>query len=167
MSLLDSTYFHTGLVAIPNLQGVGSVPTAAVENLNWYIATYEPEYLKSVLGETLYNAFIAGLAVVPIASRWAALRDKLRNATAKTSMISGFVFYQHECSRLSFNSGMGQAQPKAQNSELVINSKPARKAYNLSMDEGDTLRTWIYSEASTYPEFTVSELPELDHLIPW
>ena len=164
MSLLDSTYFLTGGVAIPNLQGVGPATVATVENLNWYIATYEPKYLRLVLGETLYNAFIAGLAVVPIASKWTALRDKLRNATDKTSMITGYVYFFEECARLSFNSGVGQVKPKTQNSEVVVNTYPVRTAYNLSMDEGDALRYWINDNIATYPEFTIAELKELNHL---
>ena len=164
MSLIDSTYFLTGGVAIPNLSGVGSVPTAVAENLNWYISTYEPKYLSLVLGETLYNAFIAGLAENPIASRWAALRDKLINSTDKTSMITGYVYFFEECARLSFNTGVGHVKPKAQNSEVVVNTYPVRVAYNLSMDEGDALRYWINDNIATYPEFTIAELKELNHL---
>lgn len=166
MSLIDQTYFKGGYF-LPNLEGVGAVTVASVESLNWYIAKYEPEYLRLVLGETLYNAFIAGLAIVPIPAKWTSLKNKLIDSTNKLSQIAGYVYFFEERDRFTSLAQQGQSKAKSQNAENVINTRPMRTAYNDSIDSGLTLRTWLNDNISTYPEFTISELSALDHLIPW
>lgn len=167
MSLIDKTYFIGGY-ALPNLNSVGGVATAATESLNWHIEKYDPEYLRLVLGETLYMAFISGLAITPtIPAQWVALRNVLVDSTNKLSYIAGYVYFFHERTRFSFNTSQGQAKAKAQNADNVINTFPMRQAYNDSMDYGLTVREWIVTNIADYPEYTVSELKDLNHLVPW
>ena len=166
MALIDKTYFK-GEYLIPNVEGVGLVATAAGESLDWYIAKYDPEYLRLVLGETLYDALISGLAITPVPAKWAALRNVLVDSTNKLSYIAGYVYYFVERSRFSLNTSQGQAKAKAQNSENVINTAPMRKAYNESMEYGRNVRAWLTENLADYPEYTVSELKALKHLIPW
>ena len=162
-NLIDSTYFK-GMLQLPNLTGTGVVTDAAIENLNWYIATYEPKYLRLVLGETLYNAMIAGLAANPIDARWTALKNKLIDSTNKLSCITGYVFYHAERGRFTSSVQGGQAKAKGTNSEIVTNTQPMRTAYDESIISGAELRIWLSDNSATYPEFTVTKLSALNFL---
>lgn len=163
MSLIDQSFF-IGSVKVPNLTGVGIVPAANLENLYWFIATYEAEYLRLVLGETLYNAFIAGLKVVPIADKWQNLKSKMIDSTNKISPIAGYVYYHIERDRITSTSSMGQVKPVAENAESAINTDKMSQAYNGSIRAGRIVRNWISENASTYLEYTETELSELHTL---
>jgi hypothetical protein len=160
MSLIDQSFF-IGSIKIPNLTGVGIVPAANLENLYWFMATYEPEYLRIVLGDTLYNAFIAGLKVVPIEDKWQNLRSKLIDSTNKISPIAGYVYYHIERDRLTSTSSLGQVKPASENSEVTINTDKMTQAFNSSVREGTVVRDWLSENTNTYPEYTESELAEL------
>jgi len=158
--LIDQSYFIGGL-NIPNLTGVGMVPAANVGTLNWFIATYEPEYLRLVLGKTLYNALIAGLLVVPIPSKWQTLRAKLIDSTNKISPIASYVFYHIERDKITSTTSMGQASGKAENADMNVNSDKMCQPYNCSIRIGIEIRQWLSENGTTYPEYTTSELDEL------
>ncbi len=64
MPLIDRSYF-IGELNIP-----GSDRTPVGEELDWFIAKYEPEFLRRLLGLNLYNAFISGLQESVIAGKW-------------------------------------------------------------------------------------------------
>lgn len=159
MSLIDQTYFIGGLT-IPNLGGVGIVPAANVEKLNWFIATYEPQYLCLVLGETLYNAFVAGLKVVPNEARWQDLKSKFVDDQSHISPIAGFVYYHHMRDRLSSTTAQGEVQQAQENAQVVINTDKMSLAYKKSMRTGTIIRSFLKDNVA-YPEYKPEELEEL------
>lgn len=53
------------------------VQSTSQANLDWYIITYEPEYLEQLLGCQLYNSFIEGIEAETPLDRWIKLRDKI------------------------------------------------------------------------------------------
>jgi len=77
MAIIDKTYFRYPL-SVP-FQG----DTAQTE-LQYYIDRYEKEFLTYALGNSLYDAFMAGLAEPTIAQKWLDLRD------GKTYNVVGF-----------------------------------------------------------------------------
>jgi hypothetical protein len=101
MPLIDKTYF-IGEINIPDTGN-----PAVEERLNFFIAKYEEEFLKTVLGYSLYNAYVAGIAVDPPDVIWTDLRDgkeyivgdltyKYRgfvNTSKKLSPIADYVYY--------------------------------------------------------------------------
>lgn len=64
MSLIDRTYF-VGELNIPNTNqaAIGSA-------VDLFIEQYEDQFLREVLGYTLYKELKAGLHVVPVAQKW-------------------------------------------------------------------------------------------------
>lgn len=58
MSFIDTSYF-VGELNIPNTD-----QAAVLQRLTWFIAKYEPEFLRKLMGYPLYKAFLAGINVV-------------------------------------------------------------------------------------------------------
>ena len=91
--LTDRTYFAKLVTRIPNQNGgalVAPSSTSTVQDgLTDAIAAYEPEYLRLVLGDDLYEEFEANIDD----AKWVAFIAKVRNATTKVSPIANYVFY--------------------------------------------------------------------------
>jgi len=64
MPLIDRSYF------IGELNIAGSDRAPVQEVIDWFIAKYEPELLRRLLGVNLYNAFITGLQESSPDARW-------------------------------------------------------------------------------------------------
>ncbi len=94
-NLIDKTYFIDE-VFIPNLNSSNTmISDAIVADLTVAIARYEKEYLIKLLGEDLYDDFIAGLKVLPVPdSKWTDLKNKLVDSTNKLSPISNYIYFQ-------------------------------------------------------------------------
>lgn len=70
MSLITPSYFTQGELLIAN------VTTDPVRSqVQYAIDTYEPEYLKAVLGLDLYMQFSQGLQAFPVAQQWLDLKN--------------------------------------------------------------------------------------------
>lgn len=100
MILLDRTYFQ-GDLTLPSVsqserEGLGAAMQMIGENdLNYFLARYEPECLKKILGETLYKAFIAGLTEEPLINKWSDLFDALfrHEGLFSFSPVANYVYY--------------------------------------------------------------------------
>ena len=64
MPLIDRSYF-IGELNIPNTSQI-----SIQERLDWFIETYEPEFLLSLLCYPLYKAFMQGLQGAPVDQKW-------------------------------------------------------------------------------------------------
>lgn len=62
--IIDLSYFKGGLL-LPQLSD-----SKVAENVNRYIATYEPEYLTKVLGYEFAQDFLAGIQEDPVPQKW-------------------------------------------------------------------------------------------------
>lgn len=126
MSLIDNTYF------INDINLVGSQLT----NIQQYIDIYEPEILKSLLGYELYKALLADLNEAgnpqsdrfinlingaeftitdggnTITEKWEGLVN-----TKKQSLISYHVYFNYRQINENVNTGVGQKNIIAENSE--------------------------------------------------
>jgi hypothetical protein len=102
MPLIDKTYF-VGEINIPDTSN-----PAVLERLNFFIAKYEEEFLKTVLGYSLWKEYTDGIVVTPTPlAKWTELRDGkeytigdksykypgFRDATLKQSPIANYVYY--------------------------------------------------------------------------
>jgi hypothetical protein len=54
--LIDPSYFN-GEINIPNVD-----QDSVLQNINWFINKYEPEFLQKVFGYSFYKTFIAGIS---------------------------------------------------------------------------------------------------------
>lgn len=161
---IDKTYF-TGDIQIKGIDNEGIVGTAAEANLNQFITQFEPEYLKMVMGETLYTAAIAGLAVTPTpAARWTALKNKFINSTTKSSPIAEYCYYSMVRNSLSETTQTGEVQPKQQNAINVSNVDKQVLHYNRAIYAALIIIEWLYANAATYPEFDPTEIKVIGYM---
>ena len=146
MPLIDATYFDGNLI-LPNITVDPALAQATAA-----IAIYEPEYLRKVMGQSLYVAFTAAFAVTGDAfdsgfdagfgngspdDRWLWIRDghtfTYNYATyywpglinvLKQSPIACYVYWQIRAMNATQTTGVGETIAKAENSTVI---SPARK----------------------------------------
>jgi hypothetical protein len=152
MSQIDYTYFQKGPIAIPNL-GTDGVKLANKNDLDTYITIYEEEYLRRLLGDDLYVAYIAGIAVVTPAARWTALRSQLLDSSNKISPIASYVWFMYKQDTQVVTTGSGDKKTANAGMEGSFNDKKAINVFNkLVADSGD-IYDWLEDNAATYPEW--------------
>lgn len=136
--LIDISYF------IGERQIANSNTPAVGERLNWFIAKYETQFLKLLLGDSLYAEFVAGLLVDPVETQWADLRDGasyvyddrtylysgLRDATAKRSPIADYVYYHYLRDAATQSTGIGEVKTKGENSTATNSMQKQVRAWN-------------------------------------
>lgn len=162
MSLIDSTYFK-GEYLIVNLTGTASVVAANVALVTEFIKKYEPEYLKLLLGTTLYDELIAGLAVTPTPdAKWTALKAKLVDTVNKTSPIVAYVYNRYWTDQETKSTAMGQVISKVENGYIVSSNQKLAKAWNDSMYQAVTFIEWLIldEQKTTYPD----QDPDFDNI---
>lgn len=151
---LDRTYF-TGEIALPQLvssaapaMDVASMATQIVgENtLEWFIAKYEPEFLKHLLGNALYKAFIEGMAEPEPLQIWIDLRDQIYTTSGnfKFSPAANYVYFFAMRQAVSETAMSGEVRHKP---DFAGNISPARKmasAWNDMIDGVNRIRVWVY-----------------------
>ncbi len=137
--LIDRTYF------IGELNIVNSTTAPVSSLLDHFINKYEKQLLTDVLGLTLYNSFIAGLAVVPIAQIWTDLKtgtsytDQNGNAAKwrgiitdapNESMIANYVYYWYIRNNHTQTAAMGEVKGANENSVIANPSLKMVRAWN-------------------------------------
>lgn len=155
MSLTNSSYF-VGEYKIQNLSTSSSGVAAAVvavttADLDWFIDKYEPIYLKMVMGDDMYDEFIAGLAADPIDAKWTALRDKLIDSTKKISPIVAYIWYAYKHDKLTHSSEMGELKPNTENASIQSATRKMIDAWNDSMKGAYDVAVWLTENYATYP----------------
>lgn len=126
MSIVSPTDF-IGDVNIPNNEDTYNGVKA---NVQFFIDKYEPIFLESLLGYTLYQEYLAGIVpvpvepatdpvtYVPINPKWIAIQ------TLTKPLILNFVYYYFKEDEFGYSSGIGVIRAKGENSTPV---SPARK----------------------------------------
>jgi hypothetical protein len=151
---LDRTYF-TGELALPQLVASAApamdVASAAAQiageqTLQWFIAKYEPEFLRHLLGYSLYNAFIKGIAESEPLQVWSDLRDRIymTSGNLKFSPAANYVYWFAMRQAVSQTAMSGEVRHKP---DFAGNVSPARKmvtAWNDMVDGVAYVREWIF-----------------------
>lgn len=145
MALINATYLWGELY-------VAQKSTAAVaENLNLYINKYEPEFLKQLLGVSLYDDMLVGLAVTPTPDpKWTTLRDKIINSQAKVSPIANYVWYWMKRREVSQATGMGEVKPESENGTIVSPAGQMTRAWNEMVDLDFEFYNWFVTQLDVY-----------------
>jgi hypothetical protein len=130
--------FNGGNTNIPNLDLVGN-------NLSTnYIAVYEPKFLKELLGDNLYAAYIAD----PTEARFVALVPYLKPA------IIRYVYrFYVEDNGGTFLAGTGAAKSKKQNASNESAWPLIVKAWNQMVGYNKDTYKFLHDNP-TYPEYT-------------
>lgn len=82
--LLSSSYF-TGEILIQGVHGTTEASIANAYELQMFIAEYEEEYLRRLLGDSFYEEFAAGIAAE--VSKWVALKEKIYTAKSYNQTV--------------------------------------------------------------------------------
>lgn len=137
---------------------IGQVENATVRaNVQWFIDKYEPDFLKKLLGLTLYQEFITGLTPVPVEPptipptyepidpKWLSLRDE----TDLKQMLIDYVYYWYQRNNATNTGGVGEVKPKADNANSV---SPAQKMVTAWNEMAEMARLFDLDTA-TYPNW--------------
>lgn len=98
--LIDTSYFVQSNY-IPNIQGSSDVNDAISAQVEVFIKLHEPDFLKTIFGETFYDEFIAGIEAGT--DKYLTLKTKLIDIQLKESPIANFIFCRYVQNQMSFN----------------------------------------------------------------
>lgn len=131
---------------IPNLEGNNAFLP--------YVEEHEEEILISLLGKSLYDAFVAGLAEEYPEERWINLRDggdyeysgKTYQWVGMVKLLLPYIYSMWLRDSYDTHSGVGIVQGKAENAKVINPGKRIARAYNVfsglagsSCEKKDTL----------------------------
>ena len=131
---------------------VGDISIAGVENtldgiaskLQLAINKYEPEYLKFILGKTLYEEYILGLLDTVVLQKWIDLSLQLKEATA---YYVYFKFYEKEGTK---SSSIGEVVSLTENSIRVSQDARLVTIWNEMVVKSRYSRVWIIKSINNY-----------------
>lgn len=148
-NFISIDYFKSGQLAINNLNSTGFVTTAIENDVKDYIARYEPEYFKKLLGDTLYAYMVAH----PLEVRVVALLAKLRDDTAKTSPCANYIYYHYQADKQIVQTESGDKNVNAGGSESMANIRRYVNIWNSMVDASYEFDEWLQENRTTYPEY--------------
>jgi len=94
-TITDQTYFVRERLLPPAAGEVG-LPTEAVTTENTlltdFINTYEPKFLKLILGDVLYTEYISGRTTV---DKWKTFDAYMFNSLTKESCVADYIFFYY------------------------------------------------------------------------
>lgn len=169
MKVIDKTYFQYGDMQI------GQFGSQEVQDkLTWYIDNYEPEILRLLLGNTVYNDLIASIdaATSPTdipepyysllygadflaPEGWGSAHqmhwDGLRSQ--KDSLVAKYVYFYYLRSEATFLTGNGVTVPKLENATRVASNPLQRARWNEMVDQNKTLFAYMRSNMDLFPDW--------------
>lgn len=116
--IIDISYF-TGSILITGLSATGTgvavqVAKAKKDNLNYFIAKYENQFLNYLLGEYLTNEFKAEIAKETHDVKWDTLLSKLKKneiigtTNYNYSFIANYIYYYYQRNELTDTTSTGE-----------------------------------------------------------
>lgn len=118
MSIVQTSDF-TGKIKIAN-----TAKADVATDLQIFIDDYEGEFLKLLLGETLYTDFIAGLDEDPIPAKWTALKDKIGVS------IANYIYWFYMRDNNTQTVAMGETKGKSANAGSALPDEKIVRAWN-------------------------------------
>jgi hypothetical protein len=160
MSLINaSASFFYGNLQVAQLQ-----QKSVADSLQWFIDTYEPEFLQYLLGLQLYEAFIAGIEEDPIDSKWLFLRDGgnftgwngyPKKWVGLNSPIAAYVYYHYMRDLQTQTMGVGETRAASQNAIMASASEKICVAWNKMSEQVKILYEYLdINNTDVYPEWT-------------
>lgn len=116
MSRIDSTYFVRER-SLPLSSAAAGVPAARTTNrdnvLQSFIDFYEPEFLKLILGDDLYEEYIAA----PTSEKWTAFDSMMFNETLHDSPVADYIYCKYQTNK----------DTVAEDGTLLVNGDDAKR----------------------------------------
>lgn len=143
--MIDYTFFQDGLLMVDGALALATpspINRAISGRLEWFIERYEPEYLCKLLGEELYNDFLANQEG-EMSDKWAEFKKLLvkDNALTKTSPIANYVFFYFVRSNQSTATINGVK--KDGDANIVSPQQKLIMAWNDMIDANRKLYAWL------------------------
>lgn len=141
---IDTDYFIGEIV-------IGQIEQSEVEkNLLVFIKKYQKQFLKLMLGKSLYAAFDAGLAVGSPDQKWLDMKAQLVDEDDLTSPIAQYVYYWYQQDNTTQTVGIGQMKPESLNGYIVANTAKNVKAWNDMVKVNRAFSQWLYDHSEDY-----------------
>jgi hypothetical protein len=159
---LSAAYF-VGEILIPNISGTSTQEQANLLPLQIAMAKYEPMYLKMLLGEDLFTAYVAGIAAGSPDAKWVTLNNMiyytdaaLTAAGTGISPVADYVYFYYQRSQATLT--LTNSEVKAAHENFTVDS-PAEKmiaAWNDMVRLSGEIQSYIID--NDYPEFFTSKV---------
>jgi len=140
--------------------------TAQNDNIEAYIASTEPKFLRDLLGNTLYELFVADLvANVPQTQRFIDIFDEFYidnpigsgeqvNSLGIKEMLKGFTYYNISRDANYSNTNSGNVRSDFSNSSPITTTENGtEERYNVALGSYNAIRWFICENSATYPEY--------------
>ena len=150
-TLIDKTYFETGQCYIPNSNETGIAAAAIAAEIQGYIDTYEEDFLRGLLGDTLYEYLVAH----PSEARIVTLIAHLLNETTKQSPIANYVWFKYQQQNQIITTNGGDKQTSQSELLPASNYALASGVWNAMVTKNWYIYEWLQTNIATYPEWTV------------
>lgn len=157
--IIDITYF-TGKINLPQ---IGT--TDGNEQVDEFIQTYEPQFLKKLMGYVLWKAFSDGTAGSGTPDqRWIDVLNGKEykyggrtyfwpGLTAKPSCIAEYVYYQFQDNKAQDTLLVGEGAAKTDNANRVNPVPKMVAAWNDMVQQTRLFAGFMNANRSTYPEW--------------
>jgi len=138
------------------------------EKIQTYIDEIEPTMLRDLLGNTLYDLFIADIDPItnkPVTARFLSLYDAFsidvslgsgcqERSLGMVEMLKGFVYYSFVGDSDYFNTISGNVKNQFSNSLGVSYIQLGlTERYNLGLQTYNVIQWYICENSATYPEY--------------
>lgn len=150
MANLTTFSYFVGEYIVHNITGTHPAVTVNAADLNWFIAKYEKEYLKMVMGDTLYDEFVTGISQGSPETKWTELKAQLWDSTNYVSPVAAYIWARQRQAKLTQSSEMGEQKANVENGAVVSSDRKMIDAYNYAMSEGYLVAQWIQERYTTY-----------------
>jgi hypothetical protein len=126
------------------------------------IDQYEKEYLKKILGSSLYEALIEGLKPPHPDAKWTNLKNQIVDHTLKISAIANYCFFFWLKLKTQDSSGIGVVGSETIDNQKIVS--PVEKMvenWNESVKLAKSVWSYLDSNYETYPELKWDEVEEI------
>lgn len=168
-NLIDNTFFFGEInIAQLNVQAVQ-------DNINDFIAKYEPKYINEVLGYAFAKLYNAGITANE--QRFLDIRDgkEFTNCEGytdkwngftnsdKLSPIANYIYYWYIRTNTTYSSGIGEVQPTTENGTIVTPYGKLYHAWNEMVEAEKILYDFLQNIKDDdgnliYPEFDICQV---------
>ena len=138
--MIDYAFFQDGLLMVEGAMALAAPsPTneAIMNRIEWYIKRYESEYLCKLLGEELYNNFLAHREE----EAWKEFEGMVADASAKISPIANYVYFF--LVRDSHATATINGVKKDGDDNLVSPERKMVRAWNDMVEQNRRIYSWL------------------------
>lgn len=144
MSIVQASDFK-GKIKIAN-----TAQADVASDLQIFINDYEAEFLKLLLGETLYTDFIAGLGDDPILAKWTDLKEKIGVTT-----IANYIYWFYMRDNNTQTVAMGETKGKSANAGAALPDEKIIRAWNEMVKNCYSVVEFIVSKPDHYGTYYI------------